>query len=351
MPSTADPTAPPVAVLGAGSWGTALAVLLAHCGQCVRLWGRDPAQLAALARDRENAPYLPGVVLPPVVFPTADLGAAVDGADAVLVVAPSRALRALAERLADCAALRPDAALVSCTKGLEHTSGLRMSEILAEALPRNPVAALSGPSHAEEVARLTPAAVVIGAAESDVAARLQGLLHCPSFRAYTSDDVAGIELGGALKNVFALAAGVADGLGLGDNTKAALVTRSLAELVRLGVRLGGQRETFHGLSGLGDLMVTCFSRHSRNRRFGELLGRGESPEAIAAGMRMVAEGVPTTRSAWECAQRLGVDAPVTREVFAMLHEGKAPRDSLAGLMEREPKPEKELPIFDFRFSI
>lgn len=331
----------PIAVLGAGSWGTALAVLLAGKGLPVQLWGRDPQHVAQIQSTRENPDYLPGISIPGLVTPTARLADAIGSARIILVVTPSRAIRALAEALRTADGLSPDAVLVSCTKGLEHGTGLRMSEILAETLPANPVAVLSGPSHAEEVARNVPAAVVLGCLDQVVAKRLQQVFNTRAFRTYTSDDVAGIELGGALKNIFAIAAGICDGLGLGDNTKAALVTRSLAELIRLGVRLGGQRETFQGLSGIGDLMVTCFSRHSRNRLVGERIGRGESLEAITASMKMVAEGVPTTRSAWECAQKAEVVTPVIDQMHAILYGHQSPRDALGELMLRDPKPERE----------
>ncbi len=331
----------PVAVLGAGSWGTALAVLLADKGVPVRLWGRDPQHVAAIEAKRENPDYLPGITIPALVTPTSSLTDAVRSAGIVLVVTPSRALRALTETLRTADGLSPEAVLVSCTKGLEHGTGLRMSEILAQNLPSNPVAVLSGPSHAEEVARNVPAAVVLGCNDQAVAKRLQQVFNTRAFRTYTSDDVAGIELGGALKNIFAIAAGICDGIGLGDNTKAALVTRSLAELIRLGVRLGGQRETFQGLSGIGDLMVTCFSRHSRNRLVGERIGRGESLEAITASMKMVAEGVPTTRSAWECAQKAGVVTPVIDQMHAILYGQQSPKEALGELMLRDPKPERE----------
>ena len=327
-----------IAVLGAGSWGTALAVWLAACGHKVTLWGHDAAHIASLRASGTNDKYLPGVVLPSGITPVAEL-AATAGADLLIFVIPSRALRGVAGQLRDADGTAPDATLLSCTKGIEYGSGARMSEILVECLPGRPVAVLSGPSHAEEVARQRPAAVVVGCAHTETAVRLQTLFNAGTLRAYTGEDVAGIELGGALKNIFAIAAGVSDGLGLGDNAKAALVTRCLAELVRLGVRLGGQRETFQGLSGIGDLMVTCFSQHSRNRRVGERLGRGETPEAIATSMSMVAEGVPTTRSAYDRARTLGIDTPVLDQVYAVLYEKRPPAEALRGLFLREPKPE------------
>jgi glycerol-3-phosphate dehydrogenase (NAD(P)+) len=216
-----------------------------------------------------------------------------------------------------------------------------MSEILAELLPACEAAVLSGPSHAEEVVRGDPTAVVLGAQQAATAERLQTLFNAGTLRAYTGDDPAGIELGGALKNIFAIAAGIGDGLGFGDNAKAALVTRALVELVRLGSRLGGRRETFQGLSGLGDLMVTCFSRHSRNRRVGERLGRGEALAAITESMSMVAEGVPTARSAYALARQLDVKTPILDQVYAVLYEDRAPADVLRGLFSREPRPEQE----------
>ena len=216
-----------------------------------------------------------------------------------------------------------------------------MSQVLHEIFPRNPIAVLSGPSHAEEVARFMPTAVVLGSEDARVAEKLQRTFSSKNFRAYTSTDVAGIEVGGALKNIFAIAAGVSDGLGFGDNSKAALVTRSLAEMVRLGSALGGRRETFMGLGGVGDLIVTCFSRHSRNHNVGERLGRGETMEQISASMVMVAEGVPTTLSARECARKLNVSTPIIDEIYAILYENKSPRDALLALLSREPRPEED----------
>lgn len=326
-----------IGIIGAGSWGTALALVLHENGARVTVWGHDAAHITRIASERANTAYLPGVALPESLAFTADLDG-LAACDLLLVVTPSKAFREVTARLSTLA-LREDAALLSCTKGVERGSGLRMSQILSETFPRNPVAVLSGPSHAEEVARRAPTAIVLGCTDATIAARLQRAFHTPSFRAYTSDDVAGIELGGALKNIFALAAGVSDGLGLGDNAKAALVTRALAELVRLGTALGGRAETFHGLSGIGDLIVTCFSRHSRNRSVGERLGRGEALGSIIGSMNMVAEGVPTTYSAHECAVRLGIDVPIITQVRALLDGAASPRDILTNLMTRDPRPE------------
>lgn len=327
----------PVSVVGAGSWGTALALVLCENGSPVTAWGHDPAHIAEIAARGENTIYLPGVALPPQLRFTAELEDVRD-AGLILLVTPSKAMREVTARLSS-AGLREDAVLLSCTKGVERGSGLRMSEIIAEFFPRNPVAVLSGPSHAEEVARRMPTAVVIGCRDTSIAEQLQQVFSTRSFRAYTSDDVAGIEFGGALKNIFAIAAGVGDGLGLGDNSKAALVTRSLAEMVRLGVALGGRTETFHGLGGIGDLIVTCFSRHSRNRMVGERLGRGERLGEIIASMQMVAEGVPTTYSAHECAQRLGIEVPIIEQIRALLEGATSAPEAMANLLSRNPRRE------------
>ena len=326
-----------IAVVGAGGWGTALANLMAAKGLPVTLWGYEPEHVEDLRRTRVNTLFLPGIRLQDSVRPTADRADVAD-ADLILMVPPSKGMRGVAQRLA---AVRPRGVVVSCTKGIELGSGLRMSEILRELLPNTPVAVLSGPSHAEEVAVSMPTAVVLGCPDAELATRLQLAINGHTFRVYTSADVPGIELGGALKNIFAIAAGVSDGLGFGDNTKAALVTRALAELIRLGVAMGGHRETFRGLSGVGDLMVTCFSRHSRNRAVGERIGRGETIEHITSSMQMVAEGVPTARSAFACARQFGIETPIADAVYGLLYESRSPRDVLAEILSREPKPEVE----------
>jgi len=328
-----------IGVVGAGSWGTALAILLGEHGVPVTLWGHDAGHIATLKSDRENKAYLPGVKLAANIHPTSALPDLTD-ADLILIVTPSRATREVMQKLA-AAVPSSNAVFLSCTKGIEQGSGLRMSEIIAASFPQNHVAVLSGPSHAEEVSRQMPTAVVIGAGEESVARDLQQALSSKYFRAYTSDDVAGIELGGALKNIFAIAAGMSDGMGLGDNSKAALITRSLAELIRLGVALGGRRETFQGLSGIGDLMVTCFSRHSRNRGFGERLGRGESVADIAKSMTMIAEGVPTALSAYECARKASLSTPIIDQIHAVLYENKSPREAMHHLLTRDPRAEED----------
>jgi len=328
-----------IGIVGAGSWGTALGILLAGQGAPVALWGHKPEHIDAMKADGENMDYLPGVKLPGNLHPTALLSDVAD-ADVILTVTPSRATREVMEKLA-AAGPRTNAILLSCTKGIEQGSGLRISEIIAASFPGNPIAVLSGPSHAEEVSRQMPTAVVIGCREETLGRELQQAFSTKHFRAYTSDDVAGIELGGALKNVYAIAAGMGDGMGLGDNSKCALVTRSLAELIRIGIALGGRRETFQGLSGIGDLMVTCFSRHSRNRGFGERLGKGESVADIKKSMIMIAEGVPTALSTYELARKIGLETPILDQVYAVLYEQKSPREAMHHLLTRDPRPEED----------
>lgn len=328
-----------ISVIGAGGWGTALAVLLAETRASIRLWSHNPAVARELLDQRMNSEYLPGVRVPPNVYATTELAEAAD-ADLAVIVTPSKATREVAGKLV-AAGLRPDTVLVSCTKGIEHDTGLLMTQVIASCAPENPVAVLSGPNHAEEIAQRVPAAGVIGSARAEILGPLQDVFSRSNYRAYTSDDVAGIQLGGALKNIFAIGAGVSDGFNMGDNAKAGLVTRALAEMMRLGVAMGGRRETFYGLSGVGDLMVTCFSRHSRNRRVGERLGRGETPGQIQASMKMVAEGIPTSLSAWQCAKKLGIDVPITNEIHAVLYENKAPHDAMWELLGRPPRPEAD----------
>jgi glycerol-3-phosphate dehydrogenase (NAD(P)+) len=328
-----------ISVIGAGGWGTALAILLAGNRPTVRLWAHRPETAERLRATRTNADYLPGIPIPDSVEITTDLAEAAD-ADLLVMVVPSRSFRDVSTKLA-AAGAREDAVLVSCTKGIEPDTGLLMTQVLADCLPGRRLAVLSGPNLAAEIARGVPAASVIGSRDATLLPSLQDLFSFPTYRAYTSEDVEGIQLGGALKNVFAIAAGASDGLGMGDNAKASLVTRALAEMMRLGVTMGGKRETFSGLSGIGDLMVTCFSRQSRNRGFGERLGRGETPEEISASMKMVAEGVPTARSALQCAQRLGVETPIISQIHAVLYEGRAPRQAMGALLIRPPKPEAD----------
>jgi len=323
-----------VAVLGAGSWGTALALILTQNQHRVVLWGNNSERLAEAARLRENRRYLPGVPLPETLRLESDLTRAMDQAEVVVVSVPSKAFREITGRMPGFEGI-----MVSTTKGIEHTTGKTMCQILAETAPRARVAALSGPTLAAEVARGVPTAVVAASPSADIAEQIQTLFHRPTFRVYTSTDVIGVELGGALKNVVAIAAGICDGLGLGDNAKAALITRGLAEMSRMGVACGAKAETFSGLSGLGDLTVTCTSRLSRNRGFGERIGRGERVADLLAASATVIEGFPTSRSAHELALRLGVSAPITAEVHATLHEGKSPRQAVVDVLNRETRSE------------
>ena len=325
------------AILGAGGWGTALAVLWARQGNDILLWGHNPERAQELRTNRENTEYLPGVTLPEAVHVTSDV-AECAGADLVVFVTPSTALRAVAEQLREH--VSKDAVLLSCTKGIEHGTGMRMTQILAEVLPEHTVAVLSGPNLAVEVSRDRPTATVLGCEQPECAEALQQHLGSPLFRIYSSDETIGIELGGALKNVYALAAGCSDGFGLGDNSKAALVTRALAEMLRLGTAMGGDPRTFYGLSGAGDLIATCFSQHSRNRRVGEQLGRGRTLQQIAERSHSIAEGVPTAKSAFECARRLNIETPIIDQVYSVVYEAKPPAQALQELLGRDQKAER-----------
>ncbi len=327
-----------VAVIGDGGWGTALAMVLHSNGHEVAIWGPFPEYLAEVAACGENKTYLPGVEIPPAIRWTADRTEAVREAGLVVLVVPSRFYKHVVESFEP---LIPAGALVvSATKGLDETSHERMSAVAEKILGR-PVAVLSGPSHAEEVARGVPCAVAIAARDHAMAEQIQELFTNDTFRVYTLDDVVGVELGGALKNVIAVAAGISDGMGFGDNSKAALMTRGIAEITRLGTALGAKAETFSGLSGIGDLMVTCMSRHSRNRGVGERLGKGESLDSIMASMKMVAEGVWNCQAAKALADEYGVDVPITEQVNMVVHAGKDPRQAVLDLMSRAPKPEQQ----------
>ncbi len=322
------------AVLGAGAWGTALARLLCDEKNSVTLWGHNVEHLEDLRATQHNERYLPGIKLPPELRLETDLQRAIDNAELIVVAVPSKAFRPVTSSLKDFSGIT-----VSVTKGIEHASGLTMCGVLAENSPGAKLAALSGPSLALEVARGVPTAIVAASNDAATATAVQKLFHRPTFRVYTSLDLNGVELGGALKNVIAIAAGVCDGLGFGDNSKAALVTRGLAEMRRLGVACGAQSGTFPGLSGLGDLMVTCFSKLSRNRTFGERLGRGEKVDAILANAVSVAEGYPTAKSAHALARKLKIETPIIDEIYAALYEGKLPAKALQDLTARESKAE------------
>lgn len=323
-----------ITVLGAGAWGTALARLLQQSQHQVTLWGHVPEWLDEIRAAGRNDRFLPGIELSRELGLESDIAAAIARAEAVVVAVPSQPFRQVTGHLAAFSGL-----VVSVTKGIEYDTGLTMCGVLAQTAPRARHTALSGPSFAIEVARDIPTAIVAASRDHAAAAQTQSLFSRPTFRVYTSGDVLGVEMGGALKNVIAVAAGVSDGLGFGDNSKAALVTRAIVEVRRLGLACGAQPETFTGLSGLGDLMVTCFSRLSRNRGFGERVGKGETARQIAASMTAVAEGYPTARSAYQLARKLNVVTPVIDEVYAMLYEGKNVAQAVRDLMSRELKPE------------
>lgn len=328
------------AIIGSGSWGTALAFAAAQKAGRVVLHGRSTESCSTIQSTRRNTRYLPECELPENITITSD-PAALRGTDAILFVVPSRSLRQAADELRAARVVSPGAVLVSCIKGIECGTGLRMSEILQNIFPENPIALLSGPNHAEEVARRLPAAAVVGSTDESVSRRVQEFFTLPWFRTYRSTDVPGIEWGGAAKNIFAIASGICEGLGLGDNARAALITRSLAEMTRLGLAAGGRLETFQGLSGVGDLVVTCYSSHSRNHRVGRLLGAGQSLEEITAGMTMVAEGVPNTASIHAAARAYGVRTPIIDQVYAVLYEGKPCASALTELLSRDPRPEAD----------
>ena len=330
-----------IAVLGDGGWGTALALTLARNPHVPRVWGPSADYIDEIRRTRLNRKFLPGVELPGKIEWTADAAETLSGAEAVVVVVPSKYMRATLDRFAGAYRAAGSPPVLSATKGFDESTRVRMTTLLAEVWGVAAPAALSGPSIAPETARGVPTAVTIACADKALARHFQEIFAGDTFRAYTSDDVKGVELGGALKNVIALAAGVCDGLGYGNNAKAALITRGLAEITRLGVALGANPQTFYGLSGVGDLMVTCMSPQSRNRTVGERLGRGESVEQILSGMEQVAEGVCTCNLALALARQARVPTPVIEQVDAIIHHGKKPKDAVLELMRREARPERD----------
>jgi glycerol-3-phosphate dehydrogenase (NAD(P)+) len=320
-----------VVVLGGGSWGTTVAHLAAHNTPTV-LWCRDQDVASGISDRNENVRYLSGFDLHPDLSATTDIGRAVGAADLLVVGVPSHAFRSTLQSVADH--LRPWVPVVSLTKGLEQGTKLRMTEIVNEVLPGHPAGALTGPNLAKEILAGAAAASVIAMTDNEIAARLQTVFTTGIFRVYTNNDVVGSELGGALKNVFAVASGMADGLGTGDNTRAAVITRGLAELTRLGVAMGGDPQTFAGLAGMGDLVATCISRQSRNRHVGEQLGRGKTIDQVIAEMDQVAEGVKTARVVTELAAQYGIEMPIASSVYAVVAEGRSAADAYVGLLGR-----------------
>ena len=328
------------AVIGSGSWGTALAVLLGKKGYPVRLWARREELALAIERDRENAQYLPGIQLPDTVIATSHIAEAISEAEAIVLAIPSGGVREVLALLDG--KLASDVLLIHAGKGLESETGLRGSEVIKDVLgdrAGQDCVALSGPNLAVELANDIPTATVVASASQDGGKQAQALFSSPSLRVYRNSDIAGVELGGAIKNVLAIGAGISDGLGYGDNTKATLVTRGLVEMTRLGVALGADSKTFTGLSGFGDLMATCASRLSRNLRLGLMLGQGNSLQDSLASLGQVAEGMPTCEAAYNLSRRLNVSVPITEQIHAVLFEGKSPKKAVLDLMTRDFKDE------------
>ncbi len=324
-------------VLGAGSWGTAIAISLASNGHPVTLWGRNGEMMKEIQETGENHKYLPDVPVPESVTCVSSLEQAVQGADVVIFVVPAQAFRSTLQQVLPF--LSENTVLVNCAKGIEIDTRKRISEIAREICPELPFVVLSGPSHAEEVGRFLPTTLVAGSSSLETAEQIQDLFLSDAMRVYTNDDVIGIEVGGALKNVIALAAGISDGMGYGDNAKAALMTRGLTEIARLGENLGGSRMTLMGLAGLGDLIVTCTSMHSRNRRCGILIGQGCKPADAVKEVGMVVEGVHTTEAVYQLAAEHGVEMPITEQLYQVIHDRISGPDAVKNLMTRKKKHE------------
>lgn len=329
-----------IAVIGAGSWGTALAMQLARNRIPTLLWGRDPQQVARMTATRSNERYLPGIPFPEGLEITDSLEQAVTNSDHLLLAVPSTAFRDTLRHIAPI--LKPNCRIAWASKGLEPGSRTLLHQIIAEELgEQQPCAVISGPTFAQEVAKGLPTAVTVASSNEEIAAYFACCLHGDTFRAYTASDVVGVELGGACKNVLAIAAGIADGLGFGANTRAALITRGLAELMRLGIQLGGQPETLMGLAGLGDLVLTCTDNQSRNRRVGLALGKGESLEQAIAAIGQAVEGVKSAPEVYRLAQERGVEMPITEQVYRVLYQGVHPQQAVEALLNREQKAEYE----------
>lgn len=326
-----------ISIIGAGSWGTALSILLSKKGHKVKMWSCLSEEVDMINRTREHIHKLPGVIVPEGVVCTGDLEAAVKDAGVIVFVIPSQTIRQNAKDLSKY--LKQGTTVVCCSKGLEDGTGLRLSEVISQEIPQAETVILSGPSHAEEVARDIPTAIVAASGKKKSAELVQDVFMSPKFRVYTNSDIAGVEIGGALKNVIALCAGISDGLGFGDNTKAALMTRGITEISRLGISLGAKAQTFAGLAGIGDLIVTCTSMHSRNRRAGILIGQGKNLEEALEEVKMVVEGVTTTKAAYELASSKGISMPITEEAYRVLFEGKNAKQAVVDLMMRDKKHE------------
>lgn len=328
-----------VAVIGAGSWGTANAISLSKKGIKVSLWIRNLELLDKIINTRENTTYLPGVSLPLNIEASNDIEYCCKDSDIIVLGTPSHAIRETVSNIQNY--INKDQVIVNLAKGIENDTLCRMSEIIVEYLPNNPIAVLSGPNHAEEVARDIPSATVVSSKHKKVAQFVQDTFMTSRLRVYTNPDIIGVELGGSIKNVIALGAGICDGLGFGDNTKAALMTRGIVEISRLGVALGARQNTFSGLSGIGDLIVTCTSMHSRNRRAGIAIGEGKTLEEVLRSTKMVVEGVRTTKSAYKLAEKTGIEMPITEEIYRVLFENADVKNSVLNLMLRNKTHEME----------
>ncbi len=327
-----------IAVIGSGGWGTAIAILLAKKSNDVYLWSWIQEETDRLKRDRENKEFLPGVAFPENIHCTHDMGECTDGAELIITAAPSPATRTTAKQLSPH--VKDGQKLINISKGLEEGTLLRLSEVYKEEIPQADISVMSGPSHAEEVSRGLPTTNVVASENIDTAKFIQDIFMDDMFRVYTATDIVGVELGGALKNIIALCAGISDGLGYGDNTKAALMTRGLAEIARLGKAMGANEKTFMGLSGVGDLIVTCTSMHSRNRRAGILLGQGKSLKETLDTVHMTVEGVNTAKAAYEMAKRYNVEMPIVNEAYNILYNGADARSAVLSLMRREKREER-----------
>lgn len=335
------------AVVGAGSWGTTLANVLAQNGMKVALWARRPELAEEIRIYRENKTYLPGVEISDSIDVSSDLEKVIYGSDFVVMVVPSHSMSAICRQIGKY--IKDEAIIISASKGLEIDTLRRMSQILSDELPSHfseRIAVLSGPSHAEEVSKKLPTTVVAASTRRHVAEQLQDIFMNAYFRVYTNPDVIGVELGGALKNIIAICSGISDGLGFGDNTRAALMTRGIVEITRLGVKLGANPATFGGLSGIGDLIVTCSSSYSRNRRAGIEIGRGKTVKEVIESTKMVIEGINTTKAAYILANNLNIEMPITEQAYAVLFENKNPLEAVSTLMRRQGKHEIEEMVFE-----
>jgi len=328
---------PDITFLGGGSFGTALAVMLAKKGLNVSVWDRETCVVEDINAKKENIKYMPGVVIPSNIKATNIIEDAIENSKYIVLAVPSHVIRDICKKIKNI--INPDQIIISIAKGIEQNSKKRLSQVIKEELPNNPIVIISGPSHAEEVAQDIPTTVVVTSETMTYAEQIQDLFMTTKFRVYTNNDIIGVEIGGAVKNIIALAAGISDGIGFGDNTKAALMTRGMTEIIRIGTKLGGKSETFSGLTGMGDLIVTCTSMHSRNRRAGILIGKGASPEEAIEEVGMVVEGIKACKAFYELKEELEIEMPITDVLYKILFEKKNPKYAVVELMTRDKKSE------------